>query len=62
RAALLAERAALLDKAFRAGEGDLPELLRVRSAATQAQFDVVHQQAALGLARARVNQSLGLLP
>ncbi|MDP2869597.1 TolC family protein [Methyloversatilis sp.] len=62
RAALLAERAALLDKAFRAGEGDLPELLRVRSAATQAQLDVARQQAALGLARARVNQSLGLLP
>lgn len=62
RAALLAERAALLDKAFRAGEGDLPELLRVRSAATQAQLDVVRQQAALGLARARVNQSFGLLP
>ncbi|MFH1814248.1 MAG: TolC family protein [Pseudomonadota bacterium] len=62
RAALLAERAALLDKAFRAGEGDLPELLRVRSAATRAQLDVARQQAALGLARARVNQSLGLLP
>lgn len=62
RAALLAERAALLDRAFRAGESALPELLRVRAAAAQAQQGVLRQQAALGLARARLNQSFGLLP
>ena len=62
RAALLVERAALLDRAFRAGESGLPELLRVRAAAAQAQQGVRRQLAMLGLARARLNQSIGLLP
>lgn len=62
RAALLAERAALLDRGFRAGESALPELLRVRAAVAQAQQGLLRQQAAFGLARARLHQSFGLLP
>lgn len=62
RAALLRERAALIAKSFRAGETALPELLRSLGAAAQAEAAVVRQQAALGLARARLNHSLGLLP
>jgi hypothetical protein len=40
----------------------LPEFLRALSASAQAEAALARQQAALGLARARVNQSLGLLP
>lgn len=62
RTGLLRERAALVDKSFRAGESSLPELLRVMAAAAQAEAALARQQAALGLARARLHQSLGLLP
>lgn len=62
RAALLRERAQLIDRSFKAGETPLPELLRVLSAATQADASVARQQTALGLARARLAQSLGILP
>ena len=62
RAALLRERAHLIDRSFKAGETPLPELLRVLAAATQADASVARQQAALGLARARLAQSLGILP
>lgn len=62
RAALLRERAQLIVRSFKAGETPLPELLRVLSAATQADASVARQQAALGLARARIQQSLGILP
>lgn len=62
RQALLAERLGLVDAAFRAGEQDLPALLRARSAQAQAAAALNQQQAALGLARARLHQALGLLP
>ena len=62
RARLLRERAMLIDKSFRAGETPLPDLLRALSAAAQADSAAVRQTAALGLARARLQQSLGLLP
>lgn len=62
RANLLRERVTLLEKSFRAGESGLPELLRAMAAAAQAEAALTRQQAALGLARARLNQSLGLLP
>lgn len=62
RARLLRERAALIDKSFRAGETPLPDLLRALAAATQADSAVARQTAALGLARARLQQTLGLLP
>jgi outer membrane protein TolC len=62
RARLLRERATLIDKSFRAGETPLPDLLRALAAAAQADSAVVRQTAALGLANARLEQSLGLLP
>jgi outer membrane protein, heavy metal efflux system len=62
RASLLRERATLIDKSFRAGETPLPDLLRAFSAAAQADSAVARQTAALGLARARLQQNLGLLP
>ncbi|MDO8376533.1 MAG: TolC family protein [Aquabacterium sp.] len=62
RASLLRERATLIDKSFRAGETSLPDLLRALAAAAQADSAVAHQTAALGLARARLHQALGLLP
>lgn len=62
QARLLRERAALLQRSFDGGETALPELLRALSAAGQAEAGLHQSQAALGLAQARVNQSLGLLP
>jgi cobalt-zinc-cadmium efflux system outer membrane protein len=62
RAALLRERAQLIDKSFRAGETGLPEQLRALSAAAQADAAIARQQAALGLAHARLQQALGQLP
>lgn len=62
RSALLRERATLIDRSFKAGETPLPELLRALAAATQADTSFAHQQVALGLARARLQQSLGILP
>lgn len=62
RAELLRERALLIEKSFRAGEGALPELLRASAAAAQAEAAFAGQRAALGLARARLNQVNGRLP
>ena len=62
RARLLRERAALIDKSFRAGESPLPDLLRALAAAAQADNAAARQTAAQGLARARLQQALGLLP
>lgn len=62
RAGLLRERATLIDKSFRAGETPLPDQLRALAAAGQADSAVARQTAALGLARARLQQALGLLP
>ena len=62
RGRLLRERAALIDKSFRAGETPLPDLLRALAAAAQADSAAAGQTAALGVARARLQQTLGLLP
>ncbi|WP_298829763.1 TolC family protein [uncultured Piscinibacter sp.] len=62
RARLLRERATLIDKSFRAGETSLPELLRALAAAAQADSASNRQAVTLGLARARLQQALGLLP
>lgn len=62
RARLLRERAALIDKSFRAGETPLPDLLRALAAAAQVDGAAVRQTTALGLVRARLQQTLGLLP
>jgi outer membrane protein, heavy metal efflux system len=62
RAGLLRERAALVDKSFRAGETPLPDQLRALAAAGQADSAVARQTAALGLAHARLQQAFGLIP
>lgn len=62
RAALLRERAVLVERSFRAGETPLPELLRTLSTASQAQTGLARQRAELGLARARARQAAGVLP
>ncbi len=62
RAGLLRERARLIERSFRAGESPLPELLRALASATEAEAALIRQQATLGLAHTRHQQSLGLLP
>jgi outer membrane protein, heavy metal efflux system len=62
RSKLMRERAALIERSFRAGETPLPELLRALSDAARAESDRHRQSAALGLARARLQQALGILP
>jgi cobalt-zinc-cadmium efflux system outer membrane protein len=62
RARLLRERATLIETSFHAGETPLPDLLRALAAAAQADSATARQTAALGLARARLQQALGLLP
>jgi len=62
RAALLRERAMLIEKSFKAGETPLPELLRALNAAAQAENAAARQQATLSLAQARLQQAAGLLP
>lgn len=62
RAGLLRERAGLIDRSFKAGETPLQELLRSLSAASQAEAALARQQTAAGLARARLLQTLGILP
>jgi outer membrane protein TolC len=62
RTRLLRDRAALIDKSFRAGESPLPQLLMARAAAAQAETALARLNAALGLARARLHQAQGVLP
>lgn len=62
RAKAAAEREALVGKAFEFGEERLVELLRARAAAREAESSAARNQAALGLALARLNQALGVLP
>lgn len=62
KASMFRERAQLIRTSFDAGETSLPELLRAANAAAQADFSVARQEAALGLARARLQQAYGQLP
>jgi outer membrane protein, heavy metal efflux system len=62
RATALRERATLVEKSFRAGETPLPEALRAISAAQQAEAAAKRQEAALGLARSRLQQAMGITP
>ena len=62
RAQLLAERARLIDKSFRAGESALPEMLRALSAAVSAESALARQQINYQTAISRLEQTLGLLP
>jgi outer membrane protein TolC len=58
----LRERADLIGRSFDVGETPLPDLLRALAAAAEADAALAHHSAALGLARARLQQALGLLP
>lgn len=62
QAQLLRDRSELLQRAFNAGELALPELLRALAMAGEADANAARQQAMLGLARARLMQSLGQYP
>lgn len=62
RAQLAREHTQLIEKAFRLGERGLNELLRSRVLSHEAEVNQRHQQVAVGLARARLNQALGILP
>ena len=62
QARLLRERSDLLERAFAAGELALPELLRALAAASEVDAAAARQRALLGLARARLLQSLGQHP
>lgn len=62
QARLLRERSDLIERAFDAGELALAERLRALAAASEAATAAARQQALLGLARARLLQSLGQYP
>lgn len=62
RANRLTERAGLIEKSFKLGESPLADLLRAKSAATQAIASRAKQEAAAGLAAARLKQAIGELP
>lgn len=62
RAVIMHEHTQLIDKAFRLGERGLAELLRSEALSHEADVAVHQQQIAVGLARARLNQALGITP
>lgn len=62
RAAAALQHTQLFEKAFALGERPLPELLRSRIQAHEAQLAVRQQRIALGQAHAELNQALGLIP
>jgi outer membrane protein TolC len=62
RAELTRERLQHLQRAFELGELPLGELMRVRGAATEARLEAAQSRLAVAAARARINQTRGLLP
>lgn len=62
RAALAREHTQLIEKAFRLGERGLAEFLRSQALSHEAEMGERQQRVALGLAHARLNQALGILP
>lgn len=62
RAALANERLALQEKAFSLGELDLAEFIRIRASASKTRLDLIRAEKAMNAARARLNQSKGILP
>lgn len=62
RAAIAREHLSLIDKAFRAGERGLADLLRAEALAHEADSAERQQKVAVGLAHARLNQALGIIP
>jgi outer membrane protein TolC len=62
RRQLSAENLRLAEKAFALGESDLTTLLRIRSAAFDADAFLDRQRVARAAAISRLNQSMGVLP
>ena len=62
RVALTREHTRLIEKAFRLGERGLAELLRSQALSHEAEVGERQQRVAVGLAHARLNQSLGIMP
>lgn len=62
RSSMLRERHSLLELSYRAGNTPLSELLRALAASSQADAELARRRVALGIANARVQQALGILP
>lgn len=62
RAVLTRQHAELIDKAFRLGERGLAEALRAQALAHEADAAERQHRVAVGLAHAKLNQALGILP
>lgn len=62
RADLMREHTRLIEKAFRLGERGLADLLRSKALSHEAEVGERQQRVAVGLARARLNQALGVMP
>jgi outer membrane protein, heavy metal efflux system len=62
RAALTREHTQLIEKAFRLGERGLAEVLRSQAMSHEAEVAERQQRVAVGLAHARLNQALGIVP
>ncbi|MEC4723307.1 TolC family protein [Noviherbaspirillum sp. CPCC 100848] len=62
RASLTRQHTELIEKAFKAGERGLADLLRSQALSHEAEVAERQQKVALGLAHARLNQALGILP
>lgn len=62
RAALTREHTELIAKSFRMGERGLSDLLRSHALSHEADISERQQKVAVGLAHARLNQALGILP
>ncbi len=62
RQSLTGKNLALTQKSFALGQTDLPSLLRIRTAAVNAEAQATQQRLRVGRARARLNQALGVLP
>jgi cobalt-zinc-cadmium efflux system outer membrane protein len=62
RRTLAADSLQLAEKAFVLGETDLATLLRIRTAAFDADASAERQRAARAAAVARLNQAMGVLP
>lgn len=62
RTELTREHARLIEKAFKLGERALVEHLRAQSLTHDAHMQERQQRVALGLAHARLNQAMGILP
>jgi outer membrane protein TolC len=62
RASLTRQHTELIEKVFKAGERGLADLLRSQALSHEAEVAERQQKVALGLAHARLNQALGILP